>query len=136
MTMYEFSKKQKYLDNATHAGYVLLSYMVDWDIPMPPSKLEDHGFKSRDWTVVSAQNQHLDAFGLFFTPEFYKLGMYLHDENLKRMAILMFRSCGQMIDPFGSHGEQYNTPILISSVICPTSILFGAVMLSTGRYFG
>ncbi|MEJ7736412.1 MAG: hypothetical protein WKF97_03205 [Chitinophagaceae bacterium] len=106
LAMYEFSNEQKYLDYATHAGYVTLSYMADWDIPMPPSRLENHGFKSRGWTVVSAQNQHLDAFGVFFTPEFYKLGIYLHDENLKRIAILMFRSCGQMIDPFGSHGEQ------------------------------
>ena len=106
LAMYEFSKEQKYLDYATHAGYVTLSYTVDWDIPMPASRLEDHGFKSRGWTVVSAQNQHLDVFGVFFAPEIYKLGMYLKDKNLQRIALLMYRSCGQMIDPFGSHGEQ------------------------------
>lgn len=106
LAMYEFSKEQKYLDYATHAGYVTLSYMVDWNIPMPPSRLEDHGFKSRGWTVVSTQNQHLDAFGVFFAPAFYKLGKYLHDKNLQRIAILMYRSCGQMINPFGSQGEQ------------------------------
>ncbi|MGY3052994.1 hypothetical protein ACVWYG_001191 [Pedobacter sp. UYEF25] len=106
LAMYEFSKEQKYLDYATHAGYVTLSYMVDWDITMPPSRLADHHFKSSGWTVVSAQNQHLDAFGVFFSPDVYKLGKYLKDERLQKMALLMFRSCGQMIDPFGSHGEQ------------------------------
>ena len=106
LAMYEFSKEQKYLEYATHAGYVTLSYMVDWDITMPPSRLADHYFKSRGWTVVSAQNQHLDAYGVFFSPDLYKLGMYLKDDRLQKMALLMFRSCGQMIDPFGSHGEQ------------------------------
>ena len=28
------------------------------------------------------------------------------DEALKRLALVMYRSCGQLIDPFGSHGEQ------------------------------
>ncbi len=106
LAMYEFSKEQKYLEYATHAAYVTLSYSMVWDIPMPPSRLANHGFKSRGWTIVSAQNQHLDVFGVFFTPDIYKLGKYLKDENLQRLAILMYRSCGQMIDPFGSHGEQ------------------------------
>lgn len=25
---------------------------------------------------------------------------------MQQLAILMYRSCGQLIDPFGSHGEQ------------------------------
>jgi hypothetical protein len=106
LAMYEFTKEQKYLDYATHAAYVTLSYTMIWDIPMPPSRLGNYGFKSRGWTVVSAQNQHLDVFGVFFTPDLYKLGKYLNDENIQRLALLMYRSCGQMIDPFGSHGEQ------------------------------
>lgn len=106
LAMYEFSKEQKYLDYATHAGYVTLSYTVNWDITMPPSRLKDHAFKTRGWTVVSAQNQHVDIYGVFFAPEIYKLGKYLKDKNLQRLALLMYRSCGQMIDPFGSHGEQ------------------------------
>jgi hypothetical protein len=106
LAMYEYTKEQKYLDYATHAAYVTLSYTMVWDIPMPPSRLGNHGFKSRGWTIVSAQNQHLDVFGVFFAPDVYKLGKYLKDENLQHLAILMYRSCGQMIDPFGSHGEQ------------------------------
>ena len=30
----------------------------------------------------------------------------LNNESLKKLALVMFRSCGQMIDPAGAHGEQ------------------------------
>lgn len=65
LAMYEYTKEQKYLDYATHAAYVALSYTVVWDIPMPPSRLGDHGFKTRGWTVVSAQNQHVDIYSVY-----------------------------------------------------------------------
>jgi hypothetical protein len=34
------------------------------------------------------------------------MGQLLDREELKRLAIVMYRSCGQMIDPYGSLGEQ------------------------------
>ena len=38
------------------------------------------------------------------------MGQYLNRDELKRIAILMYRSCGQLIDPYGSQGEQpYHT---------------------------
>lgn len=104
--MYENTKEQKYLDYATHAGYVTLSNTMVWNIPMPPSRLANHRFKTRGWTVVSAQNQHVDIYAVYYTPDIYKSGKYLKDKNLQRLALLMYRSCDQLIDPFGSHGEQ------------------------------
>ncbi len=106
LTLYEMTKDKKYLQYAEHAAYVTLSYTVVWDIPMPASRMGDHYFKSRGWTVVSPQNQHLDVYGVLYAPEIYKLGTYLNREDFKKLAILMYRTCGQMIDPFGSHGEQ------------------------------
>ena len=41
-----------------------------------------------------------------YTPEIYRMGQYLDREDLKKLAIVMYRSCGQMIDPLGSQGEQ------------------------------
>jgi hypothetical protein len=41
-----------------------------------------------------------------FTPEIYKMGIYLEDERLRDVARVMFRSSGQLIDAFGSQGEQ------------------------------
>lgn len=107
LAAYELTKEKRYLDYARHAGLVTLSYTVVWDIPMPAGRLADHNFKTRGWTGVSAQNQHLDVYGVLIAPSIYKLGTYLHDENLQKLAKVMFRSCGQMIDASGSQGEQF-----------------------------
>jgi hypothetical protein len=106
--VYEMTKDTKYLVYASHACDVCLSYTVVWDIPLPPGRMSDHMFRTRGWTVVSPQNQHIDVFGVFFTPEIYKIGLYTGNENLRRLAKVMFLSCGQIIDPYGSQGEQMN----------------------------
>jgi hypothetical protein len=106
LALYELTREQQYLDWAAHAMDVMLSYTVLWDIDLPAGRLRDHGLKTRGWTIVSAQNQHLDVFGVVATPDIWRMGGYLHRDDLKRLAAVMFRSCGQMIDPFGSQGEQ------------------------------
>jgi hypothetical protein len=104
--LYELTREQRYLDWAAHALDVTLTYTVLWDIDLPPGRMRDHDFKTRGWTIVSAQNQHLDVFGVMFTPEIWRMGDYLGRPELKRIAAIMYRSCGQMIDPSGSQGEQ------------------------------
>ncbi len=106
LAAYELTNKPKYLKYAKHACDVVLSYTVVWDIPLPAGRLADHNFKSRGWTSVSVQNQHLDVYGLIMAPSIYKMGNYLENESLKKLAKTMFLSCGQMIDPTGAHGEQ------------------------------
>jgi len=106
MTAYEYTMAEPYLKYAKHAGDAVLSYSVVWDIPFSAGRLADHGLKTRGWTNVSAQNQHIDVYGVVMTPMIYKLGEYTNNEDLKRFAITMYRSCGQMIDPYGSQGEQ------------------------------
>jgi hypothetical protein len=106
VALYELTKERKYLTWAEHACDVVLTYVVVWDIDMPAGRLRDHGFKTRGWTAVSVQNQHIDVFGILITPDIYKLGQYLDNDKLKKLAILMYRSCGQLIDPYGSQGEQ------------------------------
>lgn len=91
---------------AEHAMMMSLSYTVVWDIPMPPGRLADNAFKSTGWTGVSAQNQHLDVFGVLITPEVKWMGRYLKDPRLEQLAEVMFRSCGQLVDECGSQGEQ------------------------------
>jgi len=110
MALYELNHEPKYLKWAGHACDVVLTYMVVWDIDMPPGRLRDHDFKTRGWTAVSVQNQHIDVFGVLITPDIYRLGQYSNSDELKKIAILMYRSCGQLIDPYGSQGEQpYHT---------------------------
>jgi len=72
--VYEMTKEEQYLHYAKHAAYVTLSYTVVWDIPMPASRIGNHGFKSRGWTAVSPQNMHLDVYGVLYSPQIYKLG--------------------------------------------------------------
>jgi len=106
LALYELTKDRKYLEWAEHACDVVLTYTVVWDIDMPPGRLRDHDFKTRGWTAVSVQNMHIDVFGVLIAPDVYRLGKYLDNDNLKKLAILMYRSCGQLIDPQGSQGEQ------------------------------
>lgn len=114
--LYELTGKASYLNWAKHAGDVCLSYTVVWDIPLPPGRLTDHGFKTRGWTAVSVQNMHIDVYGVLIAPYIYKLGLALNKDSYKKTAELMFRSCGQLIDPYGSQGEQpYHTNYIQTS---------------------
>ena len=106
LEMYERTKEPQYLEWAKHAMDVCLSYVVVWDIPLPAGRLADFNFKTTGWTVVSAQNQHIDIYGVLFAPEVYKMGKYLKDGRLCRLADVMYRSCYQLTDAYGSQGEQ------------------------------
>ncbi len=106
LAAYENTKDARYLQWAKHACDVTISYTAVWDIPMPAGRLADHSFKSRGWTGVSAQNQHLDVYGVLIAPSVYKMGTYLKNESLQKLAKTMFLSCGQLTDPTGSQGEQ------------------------------
>jgi hypothetical protein len=105
---YEATKDPVWLNAAEHAMDVTLSYTYVWDVDLPAGRLRDHDLKTRGWTMVSAQNQHLDVFGVVYTPEIWKMGDYLGRDDLKKLAKVMYRSCGQMIDANGSQGEQIN----------------------------
>ena len=106
LELYERTKEPHYLDWAKHAMDVCLSYVVVWDIPLPAGRLADFNFKTTGWSVVSAQNQHIDVYGVLFAPEVYKMGRLLKDERLCRLAEVMYRSCFQLTDAYGSQGEQ------------------------------
>ncbi len=106
LTMYETTGEEIYLGWSQHAAEVMLSYLVVWDIPFSQGRLADHSFKTRGWTVVSPQNQHLDVFGVLFAPEVRRLGELTGNEAYQKVSEVMFRSCGQLIDEYGSQGEQ------------------------------
>ena len=106
LTMYEVYKDKKYLNWAKHAMDVCLSYVVVWDIPLPAGRMADYHFSTKGWTVVSPQNQHIDVYGVLFAPEVYKMGTYLKDERLHKLSKVMYRSCFQLTNAYGSQGEQ------------------------------
>ena len=106
LAVYELTRDPRHLQWAAHALDVALTYTVLWDIDLPAGRLRDHGLKTHGWTIVSAQNQHLDVYAVLFTPEIWRMGVYLGRPDLQRLAAAMFRSCGQLIDATGSQGEQ------------------------------
>ena len=106
LALYQLTKEDRHLHWAQHAADVVLTYLVVWDIDLPAGRLRNHGFKTRGWTAVSVQNQHIDVYGVLIAPSIYRLGQLTNRSELQDLALLMFRSCGQLIDPFGSQGEQ------------------------------
>ena len=106
LAAYEATGDMKYLSWAEHACDVVLTYTFVWKVDMPAGRMANHRFDSRGWTSVSVQNHHLDVYGVVMTPAIYRLGELTGREELKKLALLMYRSCGQLIDPFGSQGEQ------------------------------
>ncbi len=106
LALHEMTGEAKYLRWAEHACDVALTYTVVWDIDLPPGRLRDHGFRTTGWTAVSPQNQHIDVFGVLIAPDVYRLGRAIGSKDLQRLALVMYRSCGQLIDPYGSQGEQ------------------------------
>lgn len=106
LALYDMTGERHYLDWAQHAADVALTYLVVWDIDLPPGRLRNHGFKTRGWTAVSVQNQHIDVYGVLIAPSLYRLGQLSGRPELQDLAEMMFRSCGQLIDPYGSQGEQ------------------------------
>jgi hypothetical protein len=106
LAMHELEGGQDWLEHAAHAMDLALTYTYVWDVDLPPGRLRDHGLATRGWTTVSAQNMHLDVFGVVYTPEIRRMGELLGRPELGELAEVMYRTCGQMIDPRGSQGEQ------------------------------
>jgi len=106
LELYHLTRDPLHLKWARHACDVMLTYTYVWDVPMPPGRLADHHLRTRGWTSVSVQNMHLDVWGALVAPEVYRLGQLDGREDLKRLALVMYRSAGQLIDAYGSQGEQ------------------------------
>ncbi|MFA7692637.1 MAG: hypothetical protein GX117_11325 [Candidatus Hydrogenedentes bacterium] len=106
LALYDGTGKAQYLEWAEHALDLALTYTVVWDIDLPAGRLRNHGFKTRGWTAVSVQNQHIDVYGVLIAPLVYRMGVLKEDQRLQDLALLMYRSCGQLLDVWGSQGEQ------------------------------
>jgi len=106
LALYEVTKDSTWLSAASHAADMLLTYTYLWNVILPPSLLRDHDFQTRGWTSDSVLNNYLDTRGVLYAPLLWRLGS-LGRPSLLRLAELMYRSCGQVIDAYGSQGEQF-----------------------------
>ncbi|MBQ2360924.1 MAG: hypothetical protein II398_08540, partial [Prevotella sp.] len=56
-------QKQHYIQLCQQATYFALSWYYLWDVPFAQGQmLGDLGFKSRGWSNVSVENNHIDVF--------------------------------------------------------------------------
>ena len=108
LAIYEITKDPRHLEWAGHALDTFLTWTIVWDIPQPPGRLADHALKLRGFTTVSAQHHHADFFGITAAPDIWRMGELLRRDDLRKLAVVMFRSEGQMMDAWGSQGEQFN----------------------------
>jgi hypothetical protein len=106
LALHEATRETKYLDAASHAADVVVSYVYVWDVPLPAGRLSDHALRTRGWTAVSVQNMHLDVYGVVCAPALWRLGELTGRTEYQNMARLMFVSCGQLVDATGGQGEQ------------------------------
>ncbi len=106
LELFELTRSPEHLRWTRHAADVMLTYTYVWDVPEPAGRLTDHRVRTRGWTSVSVQNQHLDVWGALTAPDVYRLGQIDNRADLRQLALVMYRSAGQIIDPYGSQGEQ------------------------------
>eukprot|EP00747_Dinoflagellata_sp_TGD_P030626 gnl/TRDRNA2_/TRDRNA2_134766_c1_seq1.p1 gnl/TRDRNA2_/TRDRNA2_134766_c1~~gnl/TRDRNA2_/TRDRNA2_134766_c1_seq1.p1 ORF type:complete len:397 (+),score=51.06 gnl/TRDRNA2_/TRDRNA2_134766_c1_seq1:122-1192(+) len=106
LALHKATGHSKFLDAAEYAADMLLTYTYLWDVSLPPGRLRNHGFRSRGWTSVSVQNMHLDVYGVLYTPHLWHLGSLRGRPELQKLAELMYRTCGQLVDADGGQGEQ------------------------------
>jgi len=106
LALHQVTGDSMWLESAGYAADMTLTYTYLWDVDLPPGRLRDYGLRTRGWTAVSVQNMHLDVYGVLYTPQLWQLAELTNRPHLRRIAELMYRTCGQMIDVYGSQGEQ------------------------------
>ena len=137
LAAYELTGEDRFLDWARHACDVMLTYLVVWDIDMPPGRLRNHGFKTRGWTVVSPQNQHIDAYGVLMAPDVYRLGQILDDEQLQQIgAAHVPKLADSSSIPTAATASSHNIRTMRSGDVWMMCLLCVVVMWRTGRCFG
>ena len=102
-----FSPLAEYLAAAEHATALYLTYLQVWDIPLPPGRLADNGFRTAGWSAVSVQNMHLDVYGVWVAPLLWKIGKALRRQSWMDLALPTYINCAQLLDIRGSQGEQF-----------------------------
>lgn len=105
--VWEMTGKAEYLAAAEHATALYLTYLQVWDIPLPPGRLADNGFRTAGWSAVSVQNMHLDVYGVWVAPLLWKIGKALRRQSWMDLALPTYINCAQLLDIRGSQGEQF-----------------------------
>lgn len=91
-------ERQRYIDLCEQAAYFALSWYYMWDVPFAQGQmLGDLGLKSRGWSNVSVENNHIDVF-VFELPHIVNwLGAQKGNARFKQMHDVIFNSLDQLM---------------------------------------
>ena len=89
---------QHYIDLCKQAAYFALSWYYTWDVPFAKGQmLGDLGFKSRGWSNVSVENNHIDVF-VFELPHIIKwLSSVTEEKRFEKMYDVIYSSLNQLL---------------------------------------
>ena len=91
-------ERQHYIDLCEKAAYFALSWYYMWDVPFAQGQmLGDLGLKTRGWSNVSVENNHIDVF-VFELPHIVKwLGEQNGNTRFLQMHDVIFNSLSQLM---------------------------------------
>ena len=91
-------ERQHYIDLCEKAAYFALSWYYMWDVPFAQGQmLGDLGLKTRGWSNVSVENNHIDVF-VFELPHIVKwLGEQKGNTRFLQMHDVIFNSLSQLM---------------------------------------
>ena len=91
-------ERQHYIDLCEKAAYFALSWYYMWDVPFAQGQmLGDLGLKTRGWSNVSVENNHIDVF-VFELPHIVKwLGEQKGNSRFLQMHDVIFNSLSQLM---------------------------------------
>ena len=91
-------ERQHYIDLCKQAAYFALSWYYTWDVPFAKGQmLGGLGFKSRGWSNVSVENNHIDVF-VFELPHIIKwLSSVTEEKRFEKMYDVIYSSLNQLL---------------------------------------
>lgn len=91
-------ERQHYIDLCKQAAYFALSWYYTWDVPFAQGQmLGDLDFKSRGWSNVSVENNHIDVF-VFELPHIIKwLSSVTEEKRFEKMYDVIYSSLNQLL---------------------------------------
>lgn len=91
-------ERSHYIDLCQQAAYFALTWYYLWDVPFAQGQMHgDLGLKTRGWSNVSVENNHIDVF-VFELPHIVKwLGEQTANKRFLQMYDVIFTSLGQLM---------------------------------------
>ena len=118
-------ERAHYIDLCRQAAYFAMSWYYTWDVPFAKGQmLGDVGFRSRGWSNVSVENNHIDVF-VFELPHIVKwLSTVTGEKRFAKMFDVIYSSLCQLM-PTNEHHFDIAKPGYYPEVVQHTTWDYG-----------